>query len=77
MRARLRQKTERAMLVQKRAQARPPATVRNRLKAAGWLYDPVAAVWHLPTDPEEWAAARRLLDELEQYDIQRLAQIDE
>lgn len=60
-----------------RFQARPPATVRNQLKAAGWLYDPVAAVWHLPSDPNQWPAVRRLLDELDQYDIQRLALSDD
>ena len=88
---RLERRTMRAMLVQRRAQARrtlagsnrppelirfltrPPAISRNRLKSSGWLYDPVAAVWHLPDDPEKWPETERLLDELEQYGIERLA----
>lgn len=88
----LTRKTRRAMLAQRRAQARrqaagsnrppelirfvtrPPATVRNRLKAAGWLYDPIGAVWHLPDDPATWPATERLLDELDAYDIERLAE---
>jgi len=53
---------------------RPPGTVRNRLKASGWLYDPVAAAWHLPNDPKTWPATERLLDELDAYDIERLAE---
>lgn len=75
----LARKTRRAMLAQKRAQARrqqagsnrppemirftqrPPAALRNRLKAAGWLYDPVAALWHLPDDPGLWDASEALL----------------
>ena len=52
---------------------RPPAISRNRLKSSGWLYDPVAAVWHLPDDPAQWPETERLLDELEQYGIERLA----
>ena len=89
--ARLERKTTRAMLVQRRAQARrtlaasdhppelirfltrPPAISRNRLKSSGWLYDPVAAVWHRPEDPAQWPAAVRLLIELEKYGIERLA----
>ena len=89
--ARLKRRTMRAMLVQRRAQARrtlaasnrppelirfltrPPAKIRNRLKSSGWLYDPVAAVWHLPDDPAQWPETERLLDELEQYGIERLA----
>ena len=89
--ARLERRTMRAMLVQRRAQARrmlaasnrppelirfltrPPAISRNRLKSSGWLYDPVACVWHLPDDPEKWPETERLLDELEQYGIERLA----
>ena len=47
--------------------------MRNRLKFAGWLYDPVAAVWHLPDDPARWPKTVRLLDELEKYGIERLA----
>lgn len=53
---------------------RPPGRLRNRLKAQGWDYDPVAAVWHLPDDPEAWPASERLLDELDAYDIERLAE---
>ena len=89
--ARLKRRTMRAMLVQRRAQARrtlagsnhppelirfltkPPAVVRNDLKYAGWLYDPVAAVWHLPDHPADWPRTVRLLVELEQYGIERLA----
>ena len=89
--ARLDRRTERALLAQRRAQARrlqagsnrppekirfksrPPGKIRNRLKASGWLYDPVAAVWHLPEDPETWPASQRLLDELDAYDIEHLA----
>ena len=88
---RLERRTMRAMLVQRRAQARrtlagsnrppelvrfltrPPAKIRNRLKSSGWLYDPVACVWHLPDDPAQWPETERLLDELEQYGIERLA----
>ena len=50
----------------------PPAALRDRLKAAGWLYDPVAAVWHLPTDPGRWEATEALLGEFEAYGVQRL-----
>ena len=89
--ARLERKTTRAMLVQRRAQARrtlaasdhppelirfltrPPAISRNRLKSSGWLYDPVAAVWHRPDGPAQWPGAVRLLVELEKYGIERLA----
>ena len=89
--AELTRKTHRAMIVQKRAQARrlqagsnrppelirfksrPPGAVRNRLKAAGWWWDTVAAVWHLPDDPAAWPATERLLDELEPHGIERLA----
>ena len=52
---------------------RPPARTRNRLKSSGWLYDPVAAVWHLPDDPAQWPETERLLVELEKYGIERLA----
>ena len=55
-----------------RFKVRPPGAVRNRLKAAGWFYDPVDVVWHLPENPEAWPATERLLDELEPYDIERL-----
>ena len=89
--ARLERKTTRAMLVQRRAQARrtlaasdhppelirfltrPSAISRNRLKSSGWLYDPVAAVWHRPDDPAQWPRTVRLLIELEKYGIERLA----
>ena len=90
--AELTRKTRRAMLAQKRAQARrqqtgsnhppemirfktrPPGAIRNRLKAESWWYDPVAAVWHLPDGPEAWPATERLLDELDGYGIERLAE---
>ena len=55
-----------------RFKSRPPAALRNRLKAAGWLYDPVAAVWHLPNDPDQWPATETMLDELGAYGIERL-----
>ena len=51
---------------------RPPAKVRDGIKASGWLYDPVACVWHLPTDPKQWDDVQKLLDELKQYDITAL-----
>lgn len=44
---------------------RPPGTFRRRVREAGWRYDPVAAVWHLPEDPERWPAAVAVLDEAE------------
>lgn len=44
---------------------RPPGTFRRALREAGWRYDPVAAVWHLPEDPERWPAAVAILDEAE------------
>lgn len=54
---------------------RPPAKLRNRLKdVEGWWYDGVKAVWHLPDDPEAWPATQKLLDELDAYDIERLAE---
>lgn len=56
-----------------RCEARPPAALRGRLRAAGWLYDPVAAVWYLPDDPSLWSASERLLGDLEPYGILRLA----
>ena len=56
-----------------RFKARPPGATRNRLKASGCLYDPVAAVWHLPDDPETWPAIERLLDDLDRYGIERLS----
>jgi hypothetical protein len=88
--AKLLRKTERALLVQKRSQARrrpsganrppecirfttyPPVAVRSRLKAAEWLYDPVAAVWHLPEDPQLYEASEALLRDLEKYGIEKL-----
>jgi len=88
--AKLRRRTERALLVQKRSQARkrlsgsnrppecirfnriPPADLRSRLKAAEWLYDPVAVIWYLPEDPSHYEASEVLLRELEAYDIEKL-----
>lgn len=55
-----------------RFEFRPPATVRNRLKSAGWLYDPVAAVWHVPENPNNWPEVEKLLAELEPYSITKL-----
>lgn len=87
----LRRRTERALLAQKRKQAqihqvgsntpparirfatRPPATIRNHLKSSGWLYDPVAAVWHVPTDPTQWDAVTKTLEQLEPYGATKLA----
>lgn len=44
---------------------RPPGTFRRRCREAGWRYDPVAAVWHLPDDPGRWAVASALIEEAE------------
>jgi hypothetical protein len=92
--AKLRRRTERALLVQKRSQARkrlsgsnrppecirfnriPPSALRGRLKASGWLYDPVAVIWHLPDDPSLYEASEALLRELETYDIEKLDRPD-
>ena len=51
---------------------RPPATIRNTLKSEGWLFDPVAVVWHLPNDPSKWPEVQRLLDRLEEFGIIKL-----
>ena len=51
---------------------KPPAILRNELKYSGWLYDPVANVWHLPNDPADWLRTDRLLGELHKYRIERL-----
>ena len=51
---------------------KPPAILRNELKYSGWLYDPVANVWHLPNDPADWLRTDRLLGELQPYRIERL-----
>ena len=93
--AELKRKTERAMLLQRRAQARralsransppecirfekaPPAARRNDLKAAGWLWDPVALIWHLPTDPASYEATERLLGALEQFGVVRLGKSED
>ena len=52
---------------------KPPGVVRNDLKLAGWVYDPVAAVWHLPDHPADWLRTERLLIELQPYGIEHLA----
>jgi hypothetical protein len=52
---------------------KPPAATRARLKAAGWLYDPVAALWHLPDDPALWEATERLLASLAHFPYLALA----
>ena len=52
---------------------KPPSVLRNGLKLAGWVYDPVAAVWHLPDHPADWPRTLRLLIELRPYGIERLA----
>ena len=77
----LARKTRRAMIVQKRAQARrlqagsnqrpemvrfkytPPGAFRNRLKEAGWIYDPIRVVWMLPDDSETWHITQKLINE--------------
>ena len=92
--AKLRRRTERALLVQKRSQARkrlsgsnkppecvrfnriPPAALRDRLRAAEWLYDPVAVIWHLPDDPGAYGTSEALLRDLEAYDIEKLDKPD-
>ncbi|RED10687.1 hypothetical protein [Pontivivens insulae] len=56
-----------------RFQLKPPGAVRQRIKQAGWLYDPVAAVWHLPEDPSHWDNAEALMAELDViYGVERL-----
>ena len=85
VKAALRRRTQRAMLVQARSEARrqpaganrPPSTVRFQVKpseavraalrASGWRWDPVAAVWHLPDDPALYEASTALLRDLEQW----------
>ena len=52
---------------------RPPKEVREKVRAAGGIYDPVACVWHLPSDPSEWSAVQKLLDELDEYSVTPLA----
>jgi hypothetical protein len=47
--------------------SKPEARIRDKLKSGGWLYDPVAAVWHLPTDPAHWPEVQQLLDQLTMY----------
>ena len=44
---------------------RPAEGFRKRLREAGWWYDWIAAVWHLPEDPARWAAAEALAAEAE------------
>lgn len=56
---------------------RPPAAIRNTLKSGGWLFDPVAVVWHLPNDPSKWQEVQRLLDRLEEFGITKLTIPDE
>ena len=51
----------------------PPEAVRSQLRREGWLYDPVASVWHLPTDPDKWPQVMELLDLVAQYDVTHLA----
>ncbi len=51
------------------------AIFRTRIKDAGWVYDPVAAVWHLPDNPEAWTDVQKLLDALDGYGIQRLGKV--
>ena len=50
---------------QRRAPAHLGPGIRH--KSSGWLYDPVACVWHLPDDPKKWLDTVRLLVELEEY----------
>jgi hypothetical protein len=92
--AKLRRRTERALLVQKRSQARkrpsgsnrppecirfnliPPAALRGHLKAAGWLYDPVAVIWYLPDDPSHYETSEALLRDLVAYNVEKLDRPD-
>ncbi len=55
----------------------PPAARRMALKDAGWLWDPVAAIWHLPDDPASYEATQRLLEGLEGFGVVRLAKPDD
>ena len=56
---------------------RPPPAIRNTLKSGGWLFDPVAVVWHLPNDPSKWQEVQQLLDRLEEFGITKLTIPDE
>ena len=53
----------------------PPEGFRERLRAAGWWYDWIAAVWNLPDDPVRWPATDALVKEAEAAGIalERLA----
>ena len=53
----------------------PPEALRERLRAAGWWYDWIAAVWTLPDDPARWPATDALVAEAEAAGIplERLA----
>ena len=53
---------------------RPPEAVRSRLRAAGWRYDPVAAVWRTPASEALWDATEALLADLGEWEPLRLAE---
>ena len=49
--------------------SKPDVAIRDKMKTAGWLYDPVAAVWRLPSDPVLWPEVQKLLDQLTPYGV--------
>ncbi|WP_316015342.1 hypothetical protein [Roseobacter sp. HKCCA0434] len=51
---------------------KPDRAERDLIKAAGWLYDPVSAIWHLPEDPASWPLTDALLAVLERHGVERL-----
>lgn len=51
---------------------KPPMEIREQIKKAGWIYNPVARVWITPKNEEEWAATEKILKNLEQYEIEHL-----
>ena len=64
--------TRRAMLAQRRAQARRQAAGSNRPpERVKFTQRPPAAIWHLPDDPSHWEAVERLLVQFEPMDFCR------
>lgn len=47
---------------------RPPATRRQALKDAGWVYDIADAIWHLPTDPIGYSKSNALIKNMAEWD---------
>jgi len=43
------------------------ALIRAQLRTEGWLYDPVAGVWILPTAPSQWERVPQLLDQISRH----------